>query len=487
MRFSRLCILSTTAILAGAAPALAQSTLKLGPNTGHPNLAVNVTGTAFANSEAVDVYVDTTDTLLLVSSATGTLSGSVTIPASAQPGTHYVTAIGRRSGDAAQTAFTVTTPWTEQAFGAAHLGLNQYENTIGVNNVGTIGTLWDANVDSVGAAPVIVGGRVIVATASNVQALSAATGALQWTALSGQVFYASPAVANGNVYIGTSSGAFAALSAATGKQLWSVTLGSVVYSSATVSGGVVYVGCADQKVYALKASTGAVLWTYTTGGLIDGSAAVVNGVVYIGSNDDKIYALNAATGALLWSYATGGAVESSPAVSNGVVYVGSDDDNIYAIRAKGPGVGTKLWSYNAGSAVFGSPAVANDTVYIGAESGNMYALNGQTGAPQWQVATGSITGSAAVANGVVYFTARDGSFYAVAAGNGGVLATAQTGYNFLGNPVISDGVIYLNTYQGDAYAFSLGTGTDPAHAPPQRPDPKNLRPDYTLRVTRAGR
>ena len=56
------------------------------------------------------------DTLLLVSSATGTFSGSVTIPATASPGKHYITAIGRKSGDAAQKAFTVSTNWSEFHF-----------------------------------------------------------------------------------------------------------------------------------------------------------------------------------------------------------------------------------------------------------------------------------------------------------------------------------------------------------------------------------
>src|SRR5436305_12581790 len=39
-------------------------TVAAGPNSGHPGQSVNVSGTAFGASEAVDVYFDTTDVLL---------------------------------------------------------------------------------------------------------------------------------------------------------------------------------------------------------------------------------------------------------------------------------------------------------------------------------------------------------------------------------------------------------------------------------------
>ena len=119
-------LLSLIAVLIYAAPALAE-TVKVTPASGHPTAVITVSGTAFGDLEAIDVYVDTVDTLLLVSSATGTFSGSVTIPATASPGKHYITAIGRKSGDAAQKAFTVSTNWSELHFGTGRKGLNPYE------------------------------------------------------------------------------------------------------------------------------------------------------------------------------------------------------------------------------------------------------------------------------------------------------------------------------------------------------------------------
>ncbi len=129
----------TAALLRTAAAA---SIVTPAPLSVHPTQTVAITGSGFAASEAVDVYLDTTDALLLVSSATGTLTGSVTIPASAAPGPHSITAIGRRSSDAAQHALAVSTPWLQFGYGLAHASVNPFENTLSTSTAPTLGTLW---------------------------------------------------------------------------------------------------------------------------------------------------------------------------------------------------------------------------------------------------------------------------------------------------------------------------------------------------------
>ena len=356
-------------------PAAAQS-VKITPGSGHPNLAVTITGSSFGDNEAIDVYVDTVDTLLLASSATGSFSGSVTIPATAQPGTHYVTAVGRHSGIASQVAFKVTTPWAELGFGAARLGWNPYENTLNTGNVASLGIKWQIAASGLGGAPVVVAGRVYLGTSAGLVSVSPATGAVQWKAMAGSAFYASPAVPGTKLFIGDGSkSAMYAFNAATGALLWSQSTGGAFESSPVAANNMVYAGGVDGKIYAFAQATGKIAWTYTTGGFIDSSPAVVNGVLYVGSSDDKIYALNAVTGALIWTYTTGGAVEASPAVSKGVVYIGSDDDKVYAISAAGSNQGELLWSYTTGGLVYSSPVVAYGSVYVGSADGNMYSLS----------------------------------------------------------------------------------------------------------------
>jgi outer membrane protein assembly factor BamB len=483
MRSKILASLSLFAAFGMTMPAWAQGAVTLKPTAGHPNLPVTLSGSGFGHSEAIDIYVDTVDTLLLVSSATGTFSGSVSIPASAQPGKHYVTAIGRHSGDAAQGIFSVTTPWSEQGFGAAHLGWNPYENTLNTGDVGTLGILWQIPANALGSAPAVAGGRVFVGTNAGLEAVSTSTGSVLWKALASTLFYASPAVVGATLYIGDGNNALMyALNATTGAVIWSQSTGGAFESSPVVVGNLVYAGGLDGKIYAFSTSTGKIAWTFTTGNFIDSSPAVVNGTLYVGSTDHSIYALNAATGALIWSYTTGGEVESAVAVSNGVVYVGSDDNKVYAINAAGSGEGSLRWSYTTGGLVYSSPAVAYGSVYVGSSDGNMYALNARNGALEWDVATGGALESPAVANGVVYVSNRNNSILAIDANYGEIRATGVAGFSFLGNPTISDGVVYFNTYGYNTYAFSLLAGTDAVRAHAQPPSPSSLHPDMRLVV-----
>src|ERR1019366_7493367 len=99
---------------------------------------------------------------------------------------------------------------------------------------------------------------------------------------------------NGMVYVGSLGSRgypykVGALNASTGVLLWSYGTGGWAATPA-VANGVVYVGSFDKNLYALNAGTGALLWNYTTGSYIQDSPAVANGVVYIGSYDGTIYA-----------------------------------------------------------------------------------------------------------------------------------------------------------------------------------------------------
>jgi len=464
-----------------AANARAASVVTLSPASAHPTQAITLSATGFGDSEAVDIYVDTVDSLLLVTSATGTLSASVTVPAAAQPGTHYITAIGRHSGDAAQTKVNITTPWVELGYGQARLGLNPYENTLSPSNVSSLGVLWSIPANGTGSAPVVYSGRVVASGAQGIEEVSAATGAVIWSKLNTETFYASPTL-SASIYIGGSSGNFYDLNFATGAIIWSKALStySVWDSSAVVSGSAVYVGAYGSSggvVYALNKTTGATLWSYPTSSGISSSPAVANGILYIGCSNGNLYALNAATGSLIWSYATGAGIHSSPAVANGTVFFGANDDNVYALQAD---TGALVWSYATGAAVTAQPAIANGTVFVGSEDKTMYALNALTGALQWSDLTNGLVGSAVVANGVVYVTSQDGSVYAFDAGFGGILAAGTLGSSDSGSPIVSDGVVYLNALEGNLTALALQGGT--SAAVPAKPDPKLLHPDTRLIV-----
>ncbi len=115
--------------------------------------------------------------------------------------------------------------------------------------------------------------------------------------------------------------------------LWNFTTNMVIWASPAVVDGKVYVGSDGGVAYCLNASDGTAIWNYTlpvrnqgrpgaSGPAIGSSMAVSDGYVYFGSYDRNVYCLNANTGEKVWNYTTRNTVQSSPAVVNGKVYVG---------------------------------------------------------------------------------------------------------------------------------------------------------------------
>ena len=165
-------------------------------------------------------------------------------------------------------------------------------------------------------------------------------------------------------------------------------------------------------------------WTYETEGPVTGSATAADGKVFFGSYDQNIYCLDAKTGSFVWKFPIGYRVASTPTVVDGVVYTGADDGTVYAINAN---TGTQIWERSAGglqaATLFASmvqkrssPTVANNRLYVGAMDGNFYCLDTTDGSVEWtypisDIASG-VGGTPVVSEGVVYIASGDGRLYA---------------------------------------------------------------------------
>jgi outer membrane protein assembly factor BamB len=507
------------------------------PNSGAPGTQVSLTGSGFTAHEAVDVYFDLTDESLVSADGSGGISATLTLPASAQPGNHWLTAVGRSSSRSAQTAFTVQTDWAQFHFGASHTGINPYENTISASNVSGLNEAFidqTSNVYGAGT-PVVAGGNVYVASPRGLYVFPASCGSAScsalWTAYLGDLA-PTPAVAGGTVYVnaGGTGGpgyvdAFSAscgTGGATCSPLWSGQVGSnSVPGPPVVSGSAVYVGSdtgaspdtGQLSAFPASCGTGGAscspLWTASTSGPIDATPTVAGGVVYVGDDSGTLYAFPTSCGtggascSPLWTASLGAPVHASPAVSNGLVYVGAGG-NVWAFPTScGTGGGTcsDRWFYGsgAGGAPFdSSPAVANGVVYVGRRSpagasGTLVALSAATGSLDWTGTTASSIGtsSPAVANGVVYIGDEAGDLYAFPAscGTGGAtcspLWTATAGDDIEASPAVANGTIYVGSNDG-LHAYDL----NPAHAAAaqlSKPHAATLKPNYSLRRTRSRR
>ncbi len=461
-----------------------QPVISLSPSGGPPTSSLRVSGSGFAPFAKIDIYFGTQDEAVAVANGSGSFSQiAIPAPASALPGTHWVSAVERSGHTVAQATFLVHTDW-RQFHRHDMKRWNRFENVLNVKNVGSLQSKWNYPIGGeVWSSPAVVNGVVYVASLNDsVYAVKASTGTLLWSyATGGSVYWSSPAVANGVVYVGSADGNLYALEAGTGALVWSYAIGGEVTTSPALADGVVYVGQEFGNVFALKASTGALLWSSPVSGQVESSPAVANGVVYVGTDEDYFYALKASTGAVLWNYYTGyaGQVQSSPAVANGVVYFGSENGNSYALNAN---TGALLWSYATGS-VYSGPAVAKGVVYVYAEDGTVYALNASTGALLWSYLTSAPSGaleSPAVANGVVYVVSHNSTVYALNASTG-TLLWSNAAY-IEGPPTVVNGVVYTGG-DGGVHAFGLKKGREQADAASKRPGLKMLHPDFNLKVS----
>ena len=358
--------------------------------------------------------------------------------------------------------------------------------------------LWNFTTNSViWASPAVVDGRLYIGSDGGmVYCLNASDGSKIWNytipartqgprgAFSSPIG-SSMAVADGLVYFGCYDRNVYCLNVSTGERVWNFTTRNTVQSSPAVFDNLVYVGSWDGDIYCFDALTGAKVWNYTAGGLIESSPAVVYGRVFFGSTNFNVYCLDALSGAEIWKYTTGNIVQSSPTVVGNYVYIGSEDNNVYCLNASD---GSKIWNFTTPGWVDSSPAVANGYVYvgsweIGADSydiaSNVYCLNAASGEKIWAYRThGGVNSSPAVAGGYVYVGGWDGNVYCVEATTGTEVWTYSAGNHVNSSPAIANGLVYVGSWDYNIYAFGVPKA---ASTPSSTPSPSVLEfPEYAM-------
>jgi outer membrane protein assembly factor BamB len=315
--------------------------------------------------------------------------------------------------------------------------------------------------------PALAYGRLYFATnAGVVDAISAKTGKRAWHYVSGRCQAMSPAVIGRTIYAtflnpppcnanGTGQpGELVALWAGSGKVRWKKTIGPSESSPAIVNGDV-FVGDWNGNVYCFSAATGRLWWKYSSGAKIKGGIAVSGNRVYFGTYDSKVYALTANKGKLVWTASAQprlghpGEFYATPAVAYGRVYIGATDGKEYSFGATD---GHLIWSNSTGGYVYSSTAVWKERVFVGSYSGSFYSFNAATGDELWSFrADGRISGSPTIVGGRVYFATLSGTTYALDARTGRLDWTFPDGEY---SPVIADAKHVYLTGKARVYGLS---------------------------------
>jgi uncharacterized protein (TIGR03382 family) len=271
--------------------------------------------------------------------------------------------------------------------------------------------------------PAVTGNTVAVAQLDGtVLGLEAATGAIRWRSELGAgltpgtwAIFAPPAADAGDILVGNQR-RLAAISAAEGAMVWSavpIPRGQDFEGQSAIAvGDGVAIGVFDRALGGLGAwdrATGAQLWRVdsllTTA--INASPVVSDGLVYVVNGIDEVFALEVATGARRWQvkldpagFDWGNATVGTPAISGRTLVVPTLYRDLVALDAT---TGFELWRHagtpgplrtthyrGVGEAGFeASPVITGDIVWAADTSGRLSALDIMTGEELWHTALGA--------------------------------------------------------------------------------------------------
>jgi len=340
-------------------------------------------------------------------------------------------------------------------------------------------------------------------------------GGVKWAFKAGGAIVASPAIADGVVYVASLDGHLYAIDQESGKEKWNFKSSRPIASSPAVDEGTIYFVSSVGALVAIDGATGKPKWVFATEyekkfeakglhgypsaaqtipdawDLFTSSPAVASGKVFFGSGDGNVYAVDAATGLLQWKFGTGAVVHASPAVAGNTVYIGSWDSYLYALDAD---TGRQKWSFKSGEdpsihnqvGFQSSPAVADGTVYVGCRDAHVYALDAATGRKKWDYPTSKswVIGTPAVRDGTVYVGTSDSArFMALDAKTGRLRFNFDAKAYIFSSAAVAGGLVYVGSHNGKLYAISASTGklawefrSDASKADPM----KVLNPDGSL-------
>lgn len=248
--------------------------------------------------------------------------------------------------------------------------------------------------------PVSDGERVYAAsTATRLSAHELRTGRPLWSVPLPSDATASPAVADGLVYVGTFEGHLLCVDAATGQTLWTFQAEDQLAGSPNVvalQGGrkLVLVSSWDTHVYAVLGGRegGSLLWKQATQDRVNGMPVVAGGRVYVGGCDAVLYAFALEDGSPLWQTGVQSYIPANVALSAGagVVVAGLHED-ANALVAIDTGTGKLRWQTpKLGFPYTAAPAVhSTGLVVAGSRDRQVRAHHLRDGSPAWSAAIGA--------------------------------------------------------------------------------------------------
>jgi outer membrane protein assembly factor BamB len=269
-----------------------------------------------------------------------------------------------------------------------------------VMDAATLEYRWEFGLGArVTASPVIAGGMIYIGTTRGLTALRLADRGEAWSMAAAYGVGAAPLAAGTTLYACMGDEAVVALDAATGARRWEFRC-AVGRAAPVLAAGRVVVGTTHTRaVVALDAGTGVPAWRLEVDGRIAFAPAAVGDTVIVGDGGRRVRAVDAATGRVLWTRSVEGAFRGDgPAVSARTLLFST---TALETEAYDPATGRRLWRRWLGTRHLSSPVLAGGLALIGSRS-RLVALDANNGDDAWKVDLDGEVSSPLVAGGVVY-------------------------------------------------------------------------------------
>jgi outer membrane protein assembly factor BamB len=309
------------------------------------------------------------------------------------------------------------------------------------------------------------------------------TGGLRWRRDLGADVYATPALHDGLLYVGSDANFFFVLDADDGEvRVHLRTEGDVDTGIAVGADGTAYFG-AGAELWAVGPD-GTVRFRFRVNDKVFSAPAVDDdGTVYFGAQDDHLYAL-APDGTLRWSFQARNDIDSGPVIGDdGTIYFGSDDHYVYALDRNG----ALRWRTDVGGYVRTPVALGLDgdvLVPVFGPHARLVSLDAASGQERWTFSVSRTdsnelgVGSSPLVDrdGNIYFGADDDYVYAIDRG-GRMRWIHPTGGNVDGDPVLAaDGTLIIGSDDRAVHALRADPPAPPTQPEPAQPEPAQPEP-----------
>lgn len=316
---------------------------------------------------------------------------------------------------------------------------------------------WSRNLDGTPAQPAIDNGTLYIGTSSGkLYALDIGGNILWTTQLEGAILH-SPAIYGNNIIVGTQEGNVYILNKA-GQVIRQKKIDGAVVSPPVAFGEFIYIPTFQDGLYAYNINKDQIEWKFVTTGMLKNTPLIYGDRIFIGDLTGKIYIIDAKSGIEIGGLKTSAPIEAFLTYWNGKIYYGNNGGEIGAFDIN---KNSLSWSFNLQEPVVGAPSIKDTFTVVATAFGKIFAHNSYLGLRIWSFDTGNLIFSVPViVDSLVLISSTTpagdfGELYCLNLKNGNIIWVLPVPRVLENSPVFWNSYIFLAGRDGTIFSMSF--------------------------------